>query len=44
LRGIANVVLSVALYICAVELGHAIASTVNDGAIKIAQTDIEEDV
>lgn len=42
-RASLNVVLSVALCVAAVSAGHAVAAHFNDGATKIAQTDIEED-
>ena len=42
-RAITNVVLSVALCIAAVGLGHLAAARLNNGAVKIAQLQIEED-
>jgi CrcB protein len=38
-----NIVLSVVLCVCAVAAGHMAASFLNQGAVKIAQLDIEED-
>jgi fluoride exporter len=42
-RASLNIVLSVVLCVAAVAAGHAVAAHFNDGATKIAQTDIEED-
>lgn len=42
-RALANVLLSVALCVCAVAIGHAIASRFNGGVFQIAQTAIEEE-
>ena len=41
-RALANVVLSVALCLCAVAVGHGLASRLNGGAVQIAQTRTEE--
>jgi CrcB protein len=38
-----NIALSVVLCVCAVAAGHMAASYLNQGAVKIAQLDIEED-
>ena len=43
LRAIVNVTASVALCLCAVAVGHAIASSLNGGAKEIAQIKLEED-
>lgn len=42
-RAMLNVLLSVALCLCAVALGHALASHLNGGAAEIAQTRLEEE-
>jgi CrcB protein len=39
----ANILLSVTLCICAVALGHIVASYFNGGATQIAQLEIEEE-
>lgn len=43
LRAGINVLVSVAVCLGAVALGHALASTINGGATRIAQVQIEED-
>jgi CrcB protein len=43
LRATSNVLMSVVLCIAAVALGHAIGAHLNDGAVSIAQTMVEED-
>lgn len=42
-RAIANILLSVTLCVCAVALGHFLASHLNGGAAQIAQIRIEEE-
>lgn len=42
-RALANVVLSVALCLCAVALGHALGAQLNGGAVRITQADGELD-
>jgi CrcB protein len=42
LRGALVILLSVALCLSAVALGHALAASINVGATRIAQTEIEE--
>jgi len=42
-RSAVNVAFSVLLCICAIALGHIIASRFNDGAQTVAQLQIEED-
>lgn len=42
-RALANVVLSVALCLCAVAIGHLIAARLNGGAVAVAQRDLEEE-
>jgi CrcB protein len=41
-RSLANIFFSVALCLCSVALGHALASYMNAGATQIAQMEIEE--
>ena len=43
IRGAINIAVSVMLCLGAVALGHALGSSLNNGAIKIAQLDIEQD-
>ncbi|WP_237478617.1 fluoride efflux transporter CrcB [Lichenibacterium dinghuense] len=42
-RGCLNVAISVALCLCAVAAGHAIAARLNGGAAQIAQAQLEEE-
>ena len=42
LRGALVIVLSVSLCLGAVALGHELAASLNDGATRIAQNDVEE--
>lgn len=42
-RAALNVAASVALCVAAVALGHLIAARLNDGATRVAQTQVEED-
>ena len=44
LRAMGNIVLSVALCLAAVALGHALAARLNGGAVAIAQAPIEEEI
>jgi CrcB protein len=43
MRAMANILLSVTLCVCAVAVGHIIASHLNGGTRQIVQIDIEED-
>ena len=43
MRAGVNIAASVALCVSAVAVGHLLAKQVNDGAVQIAQLDIEED-
>jgi CrcB protein len=42
-RPMANILLSVILCVCAVALGHIVASYFNGGATQVAQLEIEEE-